>query len=85
MKEREEIERNKSDYETYQLFLKAEKMSANYEFDEERHCSFCRNIMVEPITLPKCGHSFCIFCLNMAFEKQKTHEKKCPLCRNKFN
>ena len=51
------------------------------EFDETKDCPVCYNIMVEPVTLPKCGHTFCIGCLNIAYAKQQSDDKKCPLCR----
>ena len=37
--------------------------------------------MVEPVKLEKCGHVFCVHCLNMAWAKQEGHDKKCPICR----
>ena len=37
------------------------------------HCSICTEIMVDPLPLACCGHSFCLRCLSAL--------ERCPLCR----
>ena len=49
-------------------------MSTN---DESKllECAICFETMNQPVTLPKCGHSFCIGCARSHLE-----DEKCPKC-----
>ncbi|XP_041958410.1 E3 ubiquitin-protein ligase TRIM62-like isoform X1 [Alosa sapidissima] len=51
--------------------------------DEELICAVCRDIFVEPVTLP-CGHNYCEECVNQlkrsSTEEDESHHYTCPLC-----
>lgn len=44
--------------------------------DEQLTCSICSELFVKATTL-NCTHTFCHYCINMWFQKQR----KCPVCR----
>mmetsp|Transcript_35754 Transcript_35754/g.54751 ORF Transcript_35754/g.54751 Transcript_35754/m.54751 type:complete len:109 (+) Transcript_35754:1-327(+) len=44
---------------------------------KDKDCPVCLVIMIEPITLDKCGHRFCGGCL----KRYMNLGSKCPLCR----
>lgn len=50
--------------------------------DPNLMCPICRSPFIEPIRLD-CDHTFCMTCLESAFETQNSHIKSCPSCRNK--
>ena len=39
-------------------------------------CGICLSDFTDKKTLSKCGHSFCAFCVDRAFQ----YQKKCPVC-----
>jgi ubiquitin-protein ligase len=46
------------------------------EVDENYLCIICHSVFDEPSSL-KCGHTFCLACLNSAFDSSE----RCPTCR----
>jgi len=45
-------------------------------------CSICLNILLEPVSLPACGHTFCLDCAcGLLGEKASRRAAGCPLCR----
>uniref|UniRef100_A0A803K6H8 Uncharacterized protein n=1 Tax=Xenopus tropicalis TaxID=8364 RepID=A0A803K6H8_XENTR len=50
---------------------------------EELDCSICHDLYTEPVTL-RCGHSFCLACINNCWDSQGAREKEysCPECRD---
>ena len=44
-------------------------------------CPICQCILVQPVTLTKCFHEFCIKCIEALI---KNSELKCPVCRTDF-
>jgi len=54
---------------------------------DEINCSICLDILVNPLTLVPCGHSFCTTCCLADSAKRGRHRKtlcfeKCPQCRH---
>ena len=46
-----------------------------------KDCAICYEIMIEPVTLPQCGHSFCYNCLRKAVESRMD----CPICKKEIS
>lgn len=62
-------------------------MSDGLSLDEELICAVCRDIFVEPVTLP-CGHNYCEECVNQLKkslaqdedDESSSQHYTCPLC-----
>ncbi|XP_028409935.1 uncharacterized protein LOC114532591 [Dendronephthya gigantea] len=48
--------------------------------DNSDDCIICRCPPTNPVSLPKCGHTFCKSCIETAF----TYQKKCPTCQEVY-
>ena len=48
--------------------------------DDSGNCTICFNPYTDPVTLPKCGHTFCKSCIKTAF----TYQTKCPICQQLY-
>ncbi|XP_068118190.1 E3 ubiquitin/ISG15 ligase TRIM25-like [Hyperolius riggenbachi] len=49
----------------------------------ELFCSVCREISIDPVTLP-CGHSFCLYCITQTWDHQNEGESTCPECMRRY-
>ena len=47
---------------------------------EEFACSVCIELFSNPVTLPTCGHTFCMACIN-TYWRIPSSDKRCPVCR----
>ncbi|XP_062386316.1 E3 ubiquitin-protein ligase TRIM41-like isoform X2 [Sardina pilchardus] len=57
-------------------------MADSMSLDEDLICAVCRDIFVEPVTLP-CGHNYCEECVNQLKRSSTEDESRrytCPLC-----
>ena len=43
-------------------------------------CTICFSPLTDPVSLSKCGHTFCKSCIHRAF----TYQKKCPICQEVY-
>ena len=48
--------------------------------DTTNMCSVCLGPLTSPVTLPKCKHTFCKFCIDTAFKVKKM----CPYCKELY-
>ncbi|XP_060126872.1 zinc finger protein RFP-like [Zootoca vivipara] len=48
---------------------------------DEATCSICLDYFKDPVTIPECGHSFCLSCLILFWEESEA-EASCPQCRD---
>eukprot|EP00241_Pyramimonas_parkeae_P004016 CAMPEP_0114262678 /NCGR_PEP_ID=MMETSP0058-20121206/21967_1 /TAXON_ID=36894 /ORGANISM="Pyramimonas parkeae, CCMP726" /LENGTH=622 /DNA_ID=CAMNT_0001378633 /DNA_START=381 /DNA_END=2249 /DNA_ORIENTATION=- len=52
----------------------------NAAIREQLQCSICHDIMLDPVTAPRCGHSFCKRCI-VQWCRQPHAPTACPSCR----
>jgi len=68
-----------------QSIFEIEELKSGKNVDERKlievECNICFNFMMEPVSLPKCGHKFCIQCISKLFKMSS--DRCCPLCRGK--
>jgi hypothetical protein len=55
--------------------------SQNAAIQAELMCGICLGIMIEPLTLASCGHTFCTNCLDGSEHNRVT---RCPNCREAY-
>ena len=53
------------------------------EAETELQCGICLSLMWKPVTLVRCGHSFCCLCVMKDMKHRMDNEQvlACPLCR----
>ncbi|XP_026549936.1 zinc finger protein RFP-like [Notechis scutatus] len=49
----------------------------------EATCSICRDYFQDPVSIPQCGHNFCLYCLTRSWGTSES-EASCPECRQTF-
>jgi len=64
----------------FKYFAIMPKKSIQKEIQEKVTCSICSFILVEPVYINTCQHTFCKSCIYNWYKKSNN----CPLCRNKF-
>ena len=52
----------------------------SHSADNSGDCTICFAPFTDPVSLPKCGHTFCKSCIDRAF----TYQKKCPICQEVY-
>ena len=76
------------------MSVKEEKNQQHKEFaskiSDEINCSICLDILVNPLTLVPCGHSFCTNCCLSESTRNGRRRRtlcfdKCPHCRQPIN
>lgn len=51
------------------------------EIREQLGCSICHELLVDPVTAPGCGHSFCLVCIRRWMRSDAEGAGSCPCCR----
>ena len=57
-------------------------MIESTQIHEDHTCSICLSVFLQPVRLNKCGHIFCLSCIDEA--NQLAEMRKCALCRKVY-
>lgn len=55
--------------------------AAAKQLREQLNCPICQELLLEPVSLPCCGNSYCADCLRKLCSSAQPKQAACPLCR----